>query len=584
MIRQPIVSILGHVDHGKTTISDRIRGGTNVAGREAGGITQHIGATEVPLAAIEERCGELMAGKSFAIPGLLFIDTPGHHAFTTLRARGGALADLAVLVIDLIDGPKPQTVESIRILKRYKTPFVIAANKVDLLPGWRKQPGMPFAKANAAQSEATQSLLDQKLYELAGKLYEHGVPADRYDRIGDFTTTFALVPTSGKHGEGIADLLLVLIGLAQRYLADQLETAEGPAEGTVLEVKEEKGLGMTLDAIVFQGVLRKGDSIVVGTAGAPIVTRVRSVLKPKPLDEIRDPQDRFDPVKEVTAAAGVKIVAAGLEEAVAGAPLLGAGQDVEAAKARVAEESAVRIETQEAGVLIKADAIGSLEALAFECKRQEIPIAAARLGPVSRRDVIDAATSADPLHRALLAFNVPLLADANEELVKRRGEVDILANTVIFRLLDEYGTWRDEAKARLEAEKRLELHYPAKILLLPDHTFRMSKPAVVGVRVLAGRIRLREHLLKDDGRVVGQIESLRTEETPLKEAVAGSEVAVAISGATVGRQIQEGDVLYVDIPESHVTALRKLELTADEREALETVCEIKRRGDRFWGM
>jgi len=263
---------------------------------------------------------------------------------------------------------------------------------------------------------------------------------------------------------------------------------------------------------------------------------------------------------------------------------LGAGKDVEAAKARVAEESAVRIETQEAGVLIKADAIGSLEALAFECKRQEIPIAAARLGPVSRRDVIDAATSADPLHRALLAFNVPLLADANEELVKRRGEVDILANTVIFRLLDEYGTWRDEAKARLEAEKRLELHYPAKILLLPDHTFRASKPAIVGVRVLAGRIRLREHLLKDDGRVVGQIESLRTEETPLKEAVAGSEVAVAISGATVGRQIQEGDVLYVDIPESHVTALRKLELTADEREALETVCEIKRRGDRFWGM
>jgi len=572
------------VDHGKTTISDRIRGGTDVAGHEAGGITQHIGATEVPLSAILERCGDLVAGKTFRVPGLLFIDTPGHHAFTTLRARGGALADLAVLVVDLIDGPKPQTAESIRILKQYKTPFVVAANKVDLVPGWRKQPGKPFHEALAAQSEATRALLDEKLYALAGKLYELGVPADRFDRVEDFTTTFAMVPTSGRHGEGIADLLLVLIGLAQRYLEGQLEVADGPAEGTVLEVKEEKGLGLTLDAIIFQGVLRKGDTIVVGTTGKPIVTRVKSVLKPRPLDEIRDPQDRFDPVKEVSAAAGVKVVAAGLEEAVAGGPILSVAGDPAAAIAKVAQESSVQVATQDTGVLIKADAIGSLEALAFECKAQEIPIAAARLGPVSRRDVIDAATAADTLHRVVLAFHVPMHVDANEELLARKGEVDVLSNDVVFRLLEDYGRWRDAARERIDAEKRLELNYPAKILLLPDHTFRMSKPAVVGVRVLAGRIRLREHLLKDDGRVVGQIESMRTDETPLKEAVAGSEVAVAISGATVGRQIAEGDVLYVDIPESHVTALRKLELTADEREALEQVCLIKRKEDRFWGM
>ena len=583
MIRQPIVSILGHVDHGKTTIQDKIRG-TQVAAREAGGITQHIGATEVPLAAIRDICGDLMAGKEFKVPGLLFIDTPGHHAFATLRARGGALADLAVLVVDVNEGPKPQTVESIRILKQYRTPFVIAANKIDMVPGWRKQPGLSFAQAAAHQSEGTLAELDRRLYEIVGKLTEHGVNAERYDRVGDFTTTFAIVPTSGKHGEGIPDLLLVLIGLAQRYLESQLETAEGPAEGTVLEVKEEKGLGLTLDAIVYQGVLARGDQIVVGTTGEPIVTKVRSLLKPKPLDEIRDPQDRFDQAKRVTAAVGVKIVAAGLEEAVAGAPIRGVAGDLAAVKARVAEESAVHVETQDHGVLIKADAIGSLEGLAFECRDQEVPVGAARLGPVSRRDVIDAATTGDPLERVILAFNVRTLEDANEELQKREGEVDILANDVIFRLLDDYAKWKEATKERMAVASRLELKYPAKLLLLPDHTFRASKPAIVGVRVLAGRIRQGEGLLKDDGRAVGRIESIHSGEQSLKEATAGSEVAVAISGATAGRQIHEGDVLYVDIPESHVAALRKLELTSDEVEALDRVCEIKRKGDQFWGM
>jgi len=583
MIRQPIVSILGHVDHGKTTIADKIRG-TKVASREAGGITQHIGATEVPLTAIQALCGDLVKGKSFSIPGLLFIDTPGHHAFTTLRARGGALADLAVLVIDLIDGLKPQTVESIRILKQYKTPFVIAANKIDLVPGWRKQPGLPFAKAAAAQNEATLEALDQRLYEVVGKLADQNVPADRYDRIEDFTTTFAIVPTSGKHGEGIADLLLTLVGLAQRYLEGQLETEAGPAQGTVLEVKEEKGMGMTLDAIVYRGVLRQGDTIIVGTTGTPILTKVRSLLKPKPLDEIRDPQDRFDKVKEVSAAVGVKVAAAGLEEAVAGAPLRGVSGDPAEMIARVAEESSLRIETQPTGLIVKADALGSLEALAFECKAQEIPVMSARLGPVTRRDIIDVATVADPMHRVLLAFHVPLLPDANEALLEHKGVVDVLANDVIFRLLDEYGKWLEERKQEMEVEKRLELHYPAKILLLPDHTFRASKPAIVGVRILAGRIRTNEGLLKDDGRVLGRIESIRSGETSMKEATQGSEVAIAISNVTVGRQLNEGDVLYVDIPERHVMALRKVELSLDEKAALETICEIHRKEDPFWGM
>ena len=581
-IRQPIVSVLGHVDHGKTSLLDAIRGSA-VASREAGGITQHIGATEVPLDAIRKVCGELMEGRTFTIPGLLFIDTPGHHAFTTLRARGGALADLAVLVVDLNEGFRPQTIESIKILKQNKTPFVVAANKIDLLPSWRKHPNASFVTSLSDQPEGAVAALDERLYAITAKFFEQGFTADRYDRVTDFTTSIAIVPTSAKRGEGVPDLLLVLIGLAQRFLGDQLRTEEGPAEGTILEVKEEKGHGTTLDAIIYRGILHRGDTIVLGSTGAPIVTKVRALLKPKPLDEIRDPQDRFGSARSVSAAAGVKISAANVEGAMAGAPIRGVAGDPASAIAAVAAETSVKVETSEEGLIVKADAIGSLEALAFECKDLGISIRSARVGLVSRRDIVDAATIPNPLHKVVLAFNVGFLPDADEEIAKR-PEVKVLTNDVIYRLLEEYGEWVEQRTKDLEAASRRQLVYPGKILLLPDHVFRVSKPAIVGVRVLAGRIRPGQALMREDGRELGRIKSIHTGEQSLEEARTGQEVAIAIEGVTVGRQIETGDVLYNTIPAADARALGTAELSSDEREALDAIVKIRRKEDRFWGM
>ncbi|OGS48909.1 MAG: translation initiation factor IF-2 [Euryarchaeota archaeon RBG_16_68_13] len=582
-IRQPIVSVLGHVDHGKTTVLDRIRG-TGVAGREAGGITQHIGATEVPLAAILETCGDLVKGKSFKIPGLLFIDTPGHVAFSTLRARGGALADLAILVVDLNEGFRPQTIESIGILKRFKTPFLVAANKIDLVPGWRHHDGKAFIVSYPDQPPSAAEEFDRRLYGLVGKFYEHGFSADRYDKVTDFTTSLAIVPLSAKFGEGLPDLLLMLVGLSQRFLEADLVTEEGPAEATILEVKEEKGLGVTLDAIVYKGTLRRGDPIVFGTTGKPGTTKVKALLKPKPLDEIRDPQDRFDSVKEVSAAAGVKISASGLEGAVAGAPVRAARGRLQAVIEEVAKETAVHVETQDEGVLLKADAIGSLEGLAYECKQAGISVKSARIGPLSRRDIVDMATVRDPLHQAILAFNVELLPDAKTAILEH-PDLKVLQNDVIYRLIEDYGTWRDERKRQLEEAKRKAVSYPAKLLFLADYVFRVSKPAIFGVRVLAGRIRTGQAVMRDDGRPLGRVRSLRSGEESLAQANQGQEVAIAIDGITVGRQISGGDVLLVDLPEADARALRDDPgLTHDEREALDQICAIKRKEDPFWGM
>jgi translation initiation factor 5B len=579
--RQPIVSVLGHVDHGKTSLLDYIRG-TSVMKREAGFITQHIGATEVPLEHIEKVCKQLMGSRKFNVPGLLFIDTPGHQSFTSLRARGGSLADIAVLVVDINEGPKPQTLESINILRRFKTPFIIALNKIDMTDGWISQPGRPFVLSEKAQTEEARDRLNNRLYEVVGLLNNNGLPAERYDRIDDFTKTIALVPVSAKTGEGVPDLLLVLIGLAQRFLEGQLTTEEGPARGTILEVKEEKGLGPTIDVIIYSGTLQKGDTVALGTRGKPLITKVKAILKPRPLDEIRDPRDKFDSVKEITAAAGVKLMCQSLEGVLAGGPLRAIAGDQSEVVEEVTAETRVDIPVVDAGVMIKADALGSLEALAFEAQKAEIPIRKYEVGDVSKRDLIEVGAYNDPLHKVILGFNVKVLPDAKE--AQANSQAKVFLNDVVYGLIEDYQKWVAEEKRKAELAKRALTSFPGKFRLLPNCVFRVSKPAIVGVRVLGGRIRNGQRVIDRDGNEVGKIKSLRTGEEVLKEAISGAEVAIAIDGPTVGRQINVDDILYIDILESEIKNLADYDLNVDEKMVLEELKAIKRKTDPFWGM
>lgn len=551
--------------------------------REAGGITQHIGATDVPIETIYALCGPLIGERKFSVPGLLFIDTPGHYSFVTLRTRGGALADLAVLVIDINEGLKPQTIESINILKKLKTPFVIAANKIDLIPGWRHEGNRTFNDAFTAQDPRVAAELDEKIYNLSGKLFDKGgFSADRFDKITDFTKTVAMVPISGKFGEGLPDLLLILVGLAQRFLEEELRSEEGPGEGTVLEVKEVKGIGTVVDAIIYKGTVRVADQIVVSSVtGEPIVTKVKGLQRPRPLDEIRDPTQRFDRVKEVSAAAGIRIIAQNVETALAGGTLRVVHGDLEQLKEEIKSESQIKAELADEGIIVRGDAIGSLEAFAFEAKESDLLIRKIDIGNVTRKDVVEASHFENPLHRVIFAFNVKVNDDARTEAVTLG--IKIFENDVMYRLLEDYETWCGEKTKEIEVEKRLEIVFPGKIMIMRDHVFRVSKPAIVGVRVLAGRIRSGQGLITLDGRSVGKIKSIRTGEEPVKEAVAGKEVAIAIDDATVGRQIDVEDVLLVDIPESHVTELAKYDLKQDELDTLDQLRQIKRKEKPFWG-
>ena len=587
--RQPIVAVLGHVDHGKTSLLDHVRSlgeqsRSSVMDREAGGITQHIGATEVPSEVLNELCAPLLGGKTFDSPGLLFIDTPGHHSFSSLRSRGGSLADIAILMVDIMEGCRPQTKESLRILKQSKTPFVVAGNKVDRIHGWDAEEGRSMAISMRGQSKESLGLFDQRYWELVGQFAEEGFNLERYEKIKDFTKEIAMVPISAREGEGIQDLLAVVIGLAERYLSDQLTDVDGSGEATVLEMKEERGLGKTLDLILHRGSIRKGDEIVLVSDRGGISTHVKGLFSPRGMSEMRDAGDRWDNTEAAYAAAGVKISAPSLDGVLVGTTLRVVNSDEErsAAIASADEEANLSIELDEEGVCIKSDTVGGLEALAKELREVDVPIREASIGKVSRRDVRSAEASSDPLHRIIMAFSTEILEEAEDEISSSEAGVKHIGSDIIYRILEEREEWVETRKNELEEESREIVVYPGRIMLLPDHTFRVSKPAVVGVRVLAGRVHIGQGLLKDGNRV-GRIKSIRSGQESLKEARQGAEVAISVDGVTVGRQIEEGDILLVDIPESHARKLRKLEMTPVEEEVYEELLSIHRKNDHFWG-
>ena len=588
-VRQPIVCVLGHIDSGKTSLLDKIRK-SSVGAREAGGITQHIGASYFPVATLKELTGPLLKQLKvrIRIPGLLVIDTPGHEAFANLRRRGGAVADIAILVVDILRGFETQTYECVDILKSRKTPFLVAANKTDRISGWVSKPDQPFLVSYHSQDTYVRQDMDEHLYTIMGAFSSKGFQANRFDKITSFTKTVAIVPTSAKTGEGIPELIAVLIGLTQQHLRNQLKVTKGPARGTVIEVKEEPGLGITVNAIIYDGVLQKGDTIVLGGKDKPISTKVRAVLLPKPLDEIRDPRDKFSSVNSVSAASGVKIAAPDLENAIAGAPLyvVPPEEDTDKYLELVSEEvGKLRVVTDVEGVILKTDALGSLEAIAEILKRENVPIRLADVGDISKRDVTEAAVvkEHEPLYGAILAFNVKVLQDAQEE-ARNRG-VQIFQHDIIYHLIDNYTQWmRSEQEARLLKEFE-KFTRPGMVRMLPGYVFRNAKPAIFGVKVVAGTIKPKYPLVNAEGQDLDEVMQIQEKGKAISEATSGMQVALSMEKPIVGRHINEGDVLYVKVPESHAKAMLtkfQTRLTPEELDALNNYVNIMRKKMPFW--
>ena len=607
-MRQPIVAVLGHVDSGKTSLLDSIRG-TGVQGREAGGITQHIGASFLPQETIRERCGPLYDRLSSRpgqpqVPGVLVIDTPGHEVFTNLRARGGSAADIAILVVDAARGVQPQTNESLGILRARKVPFVVALNKIDQIAGWRAGGGggggdaggtRSVANAAAAQDESVLADLDQKLYDVVGSLSVLGHESESFDRVRDFAREVCIVPTSARTGTGIPELLAVLVGLTQQYLAGRLDQDEkAESRGIVLEVNDEVGIGPSANVILVDGSLSMGDAVVVARRDGAVAARPKAILLPKPLDEMRDPRDRFRPVESVDAAAGVKIASPDLAGVLPGSTMLvapaaagGAAAAVAALRGRIdAEMRSMFVETEADGVTVRCDTIGSLEAVLSMLSQRSVPVARADIGPVTRRDVIGAGAVKDNDRHlgVVLAFNVRVLPDAAAEADE--SGVRIFSDRVIYSLVDTYAEWARQDALNEEDSVFAEITPVAKFTFLRGFVFRNNDPAVFGVRVDDGRLVQKTQFINDAGRKVGRVHQLQEDKKTVPSARRGAEVACSVQGVTVGRQVHEEDVFYT-LPTSREAKelLGRFagRLDAGEKAALDRIVELQRGRDPAYG-
>jgi translation initiation factor 5B len=586
MIRKVLVTVIGHVDHGKSSVLDFIRG-SSIVEKEAGFITQAIGASIIPIQTIQRVCGGLLdqLKLDITIPGFLAIDTPGHAAFTSLRKRGGNLADIAILVVDINEGFMPQTEEAIDIIVKSKTPFVIAANKIDLLPGWKKIEGS-LIQGIMGLPPAAQTALDKKIYELVGSLHEKfKMNSERFDRVDDYTKTVAIIPTSAKTGEGIPELLMVLTGLAQRFFAEKLETdVTGPARGTVLEIKEEKGLGKTMDVIIYDGRLAVNDTIVIGGINEPIVTKVKALFEPAELEEMRYKKTKFRSVKEVIASTGVKISAKEIEEVVAGVPIaVATDNDLEEVKQKLQEEvEQVIIETEKQGIVIKADSLGSLEAMIVLLKEKNISIRKAMVGDITKKDMLDAESNYenDPLKSVILGFNVILPEELKSEKVK------VILSDIIYKIIEGYEKWQIDYQKSLEMKNLKGLARPFKVEIMKGYIFRQSNPAVVGVDILDGTVRTGVQVMKKDGQPIAEVKSVQAEQKTIPEAEKGKQVAISLPGLTVGRQIKEGEILYSYIPEDDFKKLKEFKqyLSNEEKALLKEIVAIMREKNPVWGI
>jgi translation initiation factor 5B len=582
-IRQPIVTVCGHVDHGKTSILDCLRG-TCVQEGEKGGITQKISFTSYPIAQLKATCPLIeKSGIKLNIPGFLLIDTPGHAAFTNLRKRGGSLADLAILVIDVNEGIKPQTAEVIQILKLNKTPFLIALNKIDNISGWRANLHKPLKESIESQAMNVKQTFDERYMTLIGALNNYGFDSDLYYNISDFTKKIAMVPCSARTKEGIPELVMMLCGISQKYLTDKLKLGKEP-RGVLLEIKKEKSTNY-IEAILYDGQLDKSDEIAIAnfnTEKDPIVTKIRI------LEEIEPLCAKFKPKDSVHASTGIRMQLIEKEEVLPGMPFEIYKNNLKELKEKFNKEISEKIKTKNNGIIAKADSLGSLEALLFLLENQKIPVVKVGIGNINKSDVIAAKANIEinELDAIIVGFNVVVDEDAKELVRDQGNKLKVITEEVVYKLIDDLMEWRLQKQKDMEKKRLMELSTICKLRVLHQYVFRNTSPAIFGVRVEAGKLRHQTSFIDEKGEKVGKIKNIESEKKSVQEAGEGMEVAVSMPGLNFERAMKDRNLIYSDLGESQFRTFKRNKdlLSGSEMKALQEIAEIKRKVKADWGM
>ncbi len=574
-IRQPIVTIAGHVDHGKTSILDKIRG-TSVQETEAGGITQKISFTKINASLIQEKTKAILEKFKIPleIPGILFIDTPGHAAFTNLRKRGGSLADIAILVIDINDGIKPQTAEVLQILKLNKTPFIIALNKIDNISGWQKSESLLSFESIKKQTTNVKQNFDEKLYTIIGSLHSHGFNAEIYFKISDFTKNIAIIPCSARTGEGISEILAMITALSQKFLKERIKNKE-QGKGVILEVKKNETTNF-LECILYDGKLKNTDEIAIASMeGTPITTKIRNIQEVKPLNK------GFEIKKEVEAATGIRLQIISKEEILPGMPFQIINNNLEEITKEFKKEISQEIKISKTGIIVKADSLGSLEALLALLRQKQIKVIKAGIGPITKKDIYAANTLPEE-NKIILGFNINLAKDSQVNEIKK---IKILTNPVVYKLIENIEEFKKEKLKELERKKLNELPTICKLTTL-NFVFRNSNPAIFGIQVLGGKLKKSERFINKNDIKIGQIKEIQENKTNVQEVTSGKEVAISIPGINFERQLKVNEPLYTNLSETQFRKFKQHKdlLSTEEKSILQEIAQIKRRENATWGI
>ena len=573
-LRSPICCILGHVDAGKTKLLDKIRQ-TNVQGGEAGGITQQIGATYFPVDALRKKTEVMQKFEklTYDVPGLLVIDTPGHESFTNLRSRGSSLCNIAILVVDITHGLQQQTLESLRLLRDRKAPFVVALNKVDRLYNWKAIPNNSFRDSFTRQEASVQNEFENRFNEIKVQLAEQGLNSELYYKNSNMARYVSIVPTSATTGEGVPDLLWLLLELTQKRMNKQLRYLSG-VQATILEVKVVEGLGTTIDVILSNGVLHEGDRIVLCGLNGPIATNIRALLTPPPSRELRI-KSEYVHHKEVKAALGVKISADDLEKAVAGSRLLVVGPDdnEDEMKDLVMDDLTGLLDSVDPtgnGVVVQASTLGSLEALLSFLKDMKIPVMSIGLGPVYRKDVLKAVTMIKkaPEYAVMLCFDVRI--DKEAEQYADEQNIRIFNSNIIYHLFDEFTAYQKELLEKKREENKDKAVFPC--ILKTIQIINKRNPMIIGVDVLDGVVKVGTPIgtVKVDPAtnrrvklVLGKVISMEINHEPresVRKGESSAGVAVRLEGDSSqpiwGRHVDEHDPLYSMISRETIDTLK----------------------------
>lgn len=574
ILRSPIVTVCGHVDHGKTSLLDVIRN-TKIQENEAGNITQKISFTKIDSSLIQKRAGAILEKFKIPleIPGILFIDTPGHAAFTNLRKRGGSLADIAILVIDINEGIRPQTAEVLQILKANKTPFIIALNKIDNISGWKTSDSKLSIDAIEHQAINVRQNFDEKFYTLVGALNSYSLNPELYSKISDFTKNVAVVPCSAKTGEGISEILAMITALSQKFLQDRISIKE-TGKGVVLEVKKEKASNF-LECILYDGKLSVKDEIIIASLDEPIITKIRTIQEAKPLNK------GFETKQEVKAATGIKLQIVSKEEILSGMPFQVVEENIEEIKDNFRKEVQSGIETDDFGIMIKADSLGSLEALMILLRQKQIPILKASIGAITKKDLY-VANSLPEEDKIILGFNVDLAEDVDKDETK---DVKIITNVVVYKLIEDFEKWKEKKINQMERRKLDELPTLCKITIL-DFVFRNSNPAVFGVRVDGGQLKKDLRFINTSDNKIGHIKEIQEEKKNVHHAEKDKEVAVSMPGVNFERELHVGESLYTNLSETEFRKFKENKnlLSSDEKSILQEIAQIKRKESVTWGV